>query len=458
VTQTAQWLSVDEGWGRRAVDFATLLEPGACREYVAMHHQLGVGEGDRLLDIACGPGLALELASARGATVSGIDASARLVAIARDRLPQADLRVGDMGDLPWPDESFDMVTSFRGLWATTPDALTEARRVLRPGGRISVTTWGHVKASPGLWALSPFALAAQEKVRAQAEMKSLGRPGVGEEALGQAGFVGVRRHCVPFVWEFPDPETFARMLASTGPAYEAIEAVGEEEFHRYCLEVAAERVRDGLPLRAEIDCVGFIASVPTVAPVEPFLSAPAATAATRALVAEDVAELGFVSSSTRLWMNDPALLESLFELVVPTANAAGLTFPERAVATIVAAAAVGDTYCPLAWGHKLASTTTPEVAGAVLLGDDDVLDERGRAIAAWARKVLDARGPTTPADVEQLREVGFDDPEILRLTLFIGLRVAFSTVNLALGARPEQEYVELVDDLVRQSWLTAIRP
>ena len=66
---------MDEGWGRRAVDFATLSEPGNSREYVSLHQQLAVGAGDRVLDIACGAGLAVELARARGATCSGIDAS-----------------------------------------------------------------------------------------------------------------------------------------------------------------------------------------------------------------------------------------------------------------------------------------------------------------------------------------------------------------------------------------------
>jgi hypothetical protein len=41
------WRTVDEGWGRRAVEFATLLEVCACREYVAVHQHLGVGPGDR---------------------------------------------------------------------------------------------------------------------------------------------------------------------------------------------------------------------------------------------------------------------------------------------------------------------------------------------------------------------------------------------------------------------------
>ena len=47
------WTVVDEGWGRRAVDFATLASTANCREYVALHHMLGIDSGDRLLDVAC---------------------------------------------------------------------------------------------------------------------------------------------------------------------------------------------------------------------------------------------------------------------------------------------------------------------------------------------------------------------------------------------------------------------
>ena len=66
-----QWRVVDEGWGRKAVEFATLSEPGNCREYITMHHRLGVSTGDRLLDVACGAGLAVELAALRGAQLFG---------------------------------------------------------------------------------------------------------------------------------------------------------------------------------------------------------------------------------------------------------------------------------------------------------------------------------------------------------------------------------------------------
>jgi hypothetical protein len=122
--------------------------------------------------------------------------------------------------------------------------------------------WGHLKISPGAWALPPFRLAATEKVENQAAMVSLGRPGAGEKLLASCGFIDVQRIDVPFALEFADPEVYARALASTGPAYEAIQNVGEEAFRNEALEQARQQVRDGVPLRAEIKVVGYLARKP----------------------------------------------------------------------------------------------------------------------------------------------------------------------------------------------------
>jgi SAM-dependent methyltransferase len=252
------WEMVDEGWGRKAVDFSTLSEPSNVREYVFVHQRLGLVEGDRLLDVACGSGLSIELACARGAACAGIDASERLVAIARHRNPDSDIRVGDMHDLPWDDGSFDAVTSFRGIWGTTPRVMSEIRRVLRPGGRFAMTVWGDVGKSPGAWMFAPFLWATDDKVGNQADMVSLGRPGVGEAFLHDAGFEPDERVKVPFFLESPDPATFARMMASTGPAYEAIQNIGEDEFLRRTTELAAARVDEGLPLRGEVELFGYV--------------------------------------------------------------------------------------------------------------------------------------------------------------------------------------------------------
>jgi len=252
------WEQVDDGWGRRAAEFATFAEPSNAREYAYMHSRLGIQAGDRLLDVACGSGLAVELARAQGVECAGIDAAKRLVDVAIDRSPECDLRVGDMNSLPWDDASFDIVTSFRGIWGTTPEAVDEAWRVLRPGGRVAMTIWGNLAKSPGAWMFVPFLWAQADKIDNQSQMVSLGHPGAGEAFLSDRGFEPEPRFAVPFAMEFADPEAYARGIASVGPAFEAIQNIGEDEFVKRATELASEQVRDGLPLRGEIQLFGYI--------------------------------------------------------------------------------------------------------------------------------------------------------------------------------------------------------
>jgi hypothetical protein len=90
-------------------------------------------------------------------------------------------------------------------------------------------------------------------------MVRLGRTGAGEALLAAVGFVDVVRVDLPFVWEFADPETFARALASTGPAYEAMQHAGADAFRAAAIATAQSRVRDGLPLRAHLPVVAYLA-------------------------------------------------------------------------------------------------------------------------------------------------------------------------------------------------------
>ena len=447
------WHQVDEGWGRRAVEFATLFEPFNCREYVALHHRLDVGAGDRLLDVACGAGLAVELAGLRGARCAGIDASTRLLAVARDRNPEADLRLGDMHALPWDDLAFDVVTSFRGIWGTTPGAVAEVHRVLVPGGRVGLTVWGHVKASPGAWALAPFALAAAPQVQNQAAMVALGRPGAGEALLEGAGFIDVERIEIPFVWEFADPEAYARAVASTGPAFEAIEAVGEASFLQAAEELARERVRDGLPLRAPIAVVGYTAHrTPRrgsrrmrakTAGAERFdagfLATPAPTPDAQRLFDDDLEGVGYVTNVARLWAYSPTTLAGLSELMGQATQAGSLTLRQRGVLVTATASSLGDSYCSLAWGKRLADAAGPEVAAAVIRGENEGLDGTERALAQWARSMATEPNAIAADDVQALRDAGFDDAQIFAITTFVALRLAFSITNDALGAAPDRQ-------------------
>jgi SAM-dependent methyltransferase len=256
------WEIVDEGWGRRAVDFATLLEPAQVREYVCVFRRLDLGAGTRLLDMACGAGLALEIAGLFGAERAGIDASARLAEVARLRNPGSDVRVGDMAASGFPDASFDVVTSFRGIWGTTPGAVREAYRVLVPGGRFALTCWGDMAATPGGRLLAPFRLATSDQVAHQSAMVALKHPGAAAAFLADAGLEPGEPFAVPFVFEFADAEHYARALAATGPAYEAIQTAGEDAFHAACLQAAEPFVAEGRPIRGEIALWGITGTRP----------------------------------------------------------------------------------------------------------------------------------------------------------------------------------------------------
>lgn len=450
---------VDVGWGRLAADFATLSEPSNVREYLGLHQALGIGSGDRLLDLACGAGLALELAALRGADVSGIDASPRLVEVARDRSPHGDVRVGDMNELPWESATFDVVTSFRGIWATTPNAIREALRVLKPGGRLGLTVWGHIKASPGAWALAPFALADQPSVTNQADMNQMGKPGVGERLLAEAGFSEIERIDIPFVWEFADPEAFARALASTGPAYEAIEHSGQDEFQKRCVELATEHVRAGLPLRAHVNVAGFTARRPVDLPAsyEPdftgsFLGWYPPSEYAESLRREDLDDDGFVWTVSKLWGRMPGAVVDLFAIQRAAAKFGDLSLRHRAALVTATAATLGDSACAYAWGGKYAGWAgDPDVPLSALRGDDTALPPDERALARWARKVVNDPNATTQDDLDELRAVGFDDDRIFAATLFVALRVAFSTFNDALGLRLDQAVVDRLPTVVRDA-------
>ena len=326
-----------------------------------------------------------------------------------------------------------------------------------------------MKASPGAWALAPFRLAPPPEVRNQAAMVSLGRPGVAEALLADLGFMDVRRVEVPFAWEFADPEAYARALASTGPACEVIQAVGEAAFREAARELASERVRDGLPVRASIAVIGYLARTPggagSGAPGEGsayravmasddgrgFLTLPEVTPDVQRSYDDDVAELGYVMNGTRVWAHHPSVQDGLFALITQTARDAGLTFRQRGVLVAATAATRRDAYCALAWGSKLADRAGADVAAAVIRGDDEGLDGPERALAAWARKVAADPNGTTPDDVGELRDAGFDDAQVAAITAFVAFRVAFSTVNGALGARPDRELRDTAPAPVRDA-------
>ena len=161
-------------------------------------------------------------------TVAVLDASAGLIDIARRRTPEADLQVGDMFALPWDDASFDVATSFNGVWGGCQDALIEVRRILRSGGGIGLTFWGpgdQLDMRDWFIALgSSLPPVGDEMI----SLASIGTPGVVEEMLTVAGFADIRRWEAPSVLEFADEDAAWKAMRSPGLIVPALEHHGED--------------------------------------------------------------------------------------------------------------------------------------------------------------------------------------------------------------------------------------
>jgi uncharacterized peroxidase-related enzyme len=182
-----------------------------------------------------------------------------------------------------------------------------------------------------------------------------------------------------------------------------------------------------------------------------FLEEPPVSPEAQELFDEDLADDGFVSNVSRLWAHQPDTLRRLFELMSGAFEASGLTFRQRGILVTAAASTLGDSYCSLAWGGKLAKETDAGLAAGVLSGADAGLTDQEKVIAAWARKVAGDPNATTPADVQALRDAGLDDGQVFAITAFVALRLAFSTVNDSLGAQPDAELARSLPREVREA-------
>jgi uncharacterized peroxidase-related enzyme len=169
-----------------------------------------------------------------------------------------------------------------------------------------------------------------------------------------------------------------------------------------------------------------------------FLRSPVDNEATARLYQNDEAQQGFVMNLSRLWAWRPEVCEAFGALRTQLTGNSTLSNRELAVIVCATAASLGDSYCSLAWGARLAAAADPSAAAAVLQGsENDGLTARDQALSMWARKVERNPNATTPEDVDALRAAGFSEREIFEATAFVAFRVAFSTINGALGARPD---------------------
>jgi SAM-dependent methyltransferase len=217
-------------WGARSRDWAEVQESQIGGVYEAVFSRVRLSKGAMYCDVGCGSGLAAQIAAKLGARVSGLDASESLLSIARERVPEGDFHIGEMEELPYPGQSFDLVTGFNAFqYAANPVvALGEAKRVARSGGQVVIVTWGMpdgmeaaslvaalrpLLPAPPPGAPGPFALSEEQTLRAFAD---------------QAGLIPEEVDDVDCTWSYPDLATALRGLGSSGVAMRARENSGGE--------------------------------------------------------------------------------------------------------------------------------------------------------------------------------------------------------------------------------------
>lgn len=199
---------------RRQQDFAEATQH--------MLEAAGLGPGDHVLDIAAGTGDQSLLAARMvepGGSILATDISAEMLGIA-ERVARQEgatslaTRVMDAGQLDLPDSTFDAVICRLGLMLipNRQQALSEIRRVLKPGGNFAALVWSVPQNNP-LFAL-PLAILSKYAKGDVPDLFALSDPAIFARELTEAGFSEVKTRTLPFQSHYTSLDAFLQSTAS----------------------------------------------------------------------------------------------------------------------------------------------------------------------------------------------------------------------------------------------------
>lgn len=132
-----------DGWTSRAHGYGNATARATLQSIPKLLDHARLFPGARVLDAGCGPGYVAACAKLLGADVEGIDFSEGMVKEAQTQFPGIKFTLADVEELPMQDETFDAVVSNIVLFHVTDPKrpISEARRVLKPGGRFVFSQW-----------------------------------------------------------------------------------------------------------------------------------------------------------------------------------------------------------------------------------------------------------------------------------------------------------------------------
>jgi SAM-dependent methyltransferase len=234
-------------WGARPSDWALSEDQQGPTYEKALEH-VGLEPGQLVLDVGCGVGAFLRLVADRGARAFGLDASEALLAVARTRLPEADLRIGDMEALPYDDDTFDLVCGFNSFFFANDivAALREAGRVAKPGAPIVVQVWGphernDLEATKAI--VRPFMPPRPADAPPEPDYS---RPGVLEAIAAKAGLDPESAFDATWAYAYPDESSIRRALVAPAGIAVLVGSDREEEVKDAIVEgLGTYRAPDG---------------------------------------------------------------------------------------------------------------------------------------------------------------------------------------------------------------------
>jgi SAM-dependent methyltransferase len=234
-------------WGARPRDWA-MNEEQQLPTYEEALRRLELPAGRRVLEVGCGTGVFLRAAAERGLAVVGLDASPALLDLARERVPDAELHVGDMEALPFSDGTFDAVAGFNCFFFADDlvAALREAGRVAKRGAPVVIQVWGR----PDHCDLEAMKNVARRYLPPPPASASppppLWQPGVLEGLATHAGLVPRTTFDISWSYAYPDDDTVTRALLSVGGIASIADPAEEADVRAEILEaVAPYRTPDG---------------------------------------------------------------------------------------------------------------------------------------------------------------------------------------------------------------------